>query len=687
MMMKKLIKTLGFILAVAWPSIVMAAPRTDHPQWGTNLNPNEIRNKVCIESPQTETKCDQVKIIITDDSYACESLVSSGSIVELTWTNQRWYMRFTCNASDSNPHTIKIECGNWDGKEATNVSSLTYNCKYSAGDEWDTFNASCLIDWQQNPDPSCIKNIWINPGLYWQCGNGIIEAGESCDLEWDEWESILIWDYLDAQHKINAGQFANNNYRCKNCTIMDGWGFVYNPAECLYSDTPISVMDNEIMPFWWRLWLKDNVLAGDNECHQIVPTFDEDKASKQTTKIKKSSMKCTFSIYNWVNKLQWNGGSSAVTFELPCFVWENEFYSLPIFKYFRKPNNHGTTASWSSYATVNMLLWWLKKITTYWEYKLVLEKVSYQYCDTNKWDRVRWKRYGAICEVDFAVTKPYMMQVSTFGVNPVATSAWFLSGYYDMKGSWIIEKTDLKQTIKTDNEDYAVSSDAKKQIDSFIEKYWKLAVTINKNTVSDLWLNKNEIESISKVPNQSIYFIKWKWWALHISQDKKKDKTTAYTLIVEDADIEIEWDMYVYAMIVAKDWTISFKDWWDPKGYRCKEWWQVVQWIFIALWWFKAGESLKNTSPNDQRCARWGLHVKWVLIWNNIENLMDGRRSQLNSWFNVNYVWWSDQRIKTDRKKKIMEWAALLIEYSPELWKSLPPWADIFTESLEVYRK
>jgi hypothetical protein len=34
-----------------------------------------------------------------------------------------------------------------------------------------------------------------------------------------------------------------------------------------------------------------------------------------------------------------------------------------------------------------------------------------------------------------------------------------------------------------------------------------------------------------------------------------------------------------------------------------------------------------------------------------------------------------------------MEGAALLIEYNPSLWKTLPPWADIFTESLEVYKK
>jgi hypothetical protein len=297
----------------------------------------------------------------------------------------------------------------------------------------------------------------------------------------------------------------------------------------------------------------------------------------------------------------------------------------------------------------------------------------------------KWKRYGAVCEVDFAITKPYMMQVSTFGVNPVATNGEkFLDDYYDMNWKKIIDSTDLKETINTENSDYAISSDARSQMNAFKEKYGKLAVKINKNAVSSIWLDVSNIESVSKVPNQSIYFIKWNW-TLRISQKNLNKKTSAYTLIVEWMDVEVVWDMFVYAMIVADH--IKFTDAWGSNGARCAEWWQVVQWIFVALNGFKAWEALRNIDINTKRCARWGLHVKWVLIWNNINNLMNGRRSQLNSCFNVNYVWWSDQRIRTDRKKKIMEWAALLIEYSPELWKTLPPWADIFTESLEVYKK
>jgi hypothetical protein len=58
----------------------------NQPQMVTDSN--TIRNKVCIESPQTETKCDQVKITIADDDFACKSLTSSGSIVIIEDNNQ-----------------------------------------------------------------------------------------------------------------------------------------------------------------------------------------------------------------------------------------------------------------------------------------------------------------------------------------------------------------------------------------------------------------------------------------------------------------------------------------------------------------------------------------------------------------------------------------------------------------------
>ena len=676
----------------AWQSfsfIIFASVKDDPACVGYYINTWRL---TYTEWGEQHTLYDDYDFEVIDDNseYACESLVSSGSIVELG-TNNQWNMRFTCTASDSKPHTIYIDCGNGRWDTWYNSPSFTYNCIYWEADEGSSLVATCLVDGEEPTNPACIKKIWINPGLYWNCGNGTIEAWEDCDLWGSEWQSIIITDFLDAAKTIRAWQFEWNY--CKNCKMITGNNFVYEPAECLHSDTPISVMENETMPFWWRLRIKnDQRLVWKNGCYQDSAYATSEKTSSYNTNsspsprdkdtiLWKDEMYCRFSVYNWSNKLQWNNWNSAISFKLPCFEGENSFNTLPIYQYFI--NHHMTKADWASFATVHALMWWSKN---YWEYKLVLEKVEYQYCDTSVGKWKPWKRYGAICEVDFAVTKPYMMQVSTFGVNPVATNGEkFLDDYYDMDWKKILDSTDLKETINTDNTNYAVSSDAKSQMNTFKEKYEKLAVAVKTSTISSLWLNTNWVTSVSKVPNQSIYFIKWNWWTLKLSQKKWSTKTAAYTLIVEWMDVEIQWDMFVYAMIVADH--IKFTDAWGSKGARCAEWWQVVQWIFVALKWFEQWSSLVNTNENTERCARWGLHVKWVLIWNNINNLMNGRRSQLNSRFNVDTVSSSKSKVRTERKKKIMEGAALLIEYNPSLWKTLPPWADIFTESLEVYKK
>ena len=135
---------------------------------------------------------------------------------------------------------------------------------------------------------------------------------------------------------------------------------------------------------------------------------------------------------------------------------------------------------------------------------------------------------------------------------------------------------------------------------------------------------------------------------------------------------------------------MSFKDGWSNDGKsRCASWWQVVQWLYVAGKWFKAAEdepdSLRNTSVTQLWCPWWWLHVKWVLIWDGIDNIVSSKRSQLNSWFNTTSS--QENTIRRERRQKIIAWASVLIEYSPSLWKTLPPWAEVFTESLEVYRK
>jgi hypothetical protein len=63
---------------------------------------------------------------------------------------------------------------------------------------------------------------------------------------------------------------------------------------------------------------------------------------------------------------------------------------------------------------------------------------------------------------------------------------------------------------------------------------------------------------------------------------------------------------------------------------------------------------------------------------------MDNRRSHLNDWFEVDSN--IETAIKRERRNEIFEGAALLIEYNPDLWSDLPPGAESFTQTLDVYR-
>ena len=93
---------------------------------------------------------------------------------------------------------------------------------------------------------------------------------------------------------------------------------------------------------------------------------------------------------------------------------------------------------------------------------------------------------------------------------------------------------------------------------------------------------------------------------------------------------------------------------------------------------------MKNTDENhEKRCKWWGLHIKWVLMWPNLEWLMKDSRSAINTWFHVD----GDTEYTT-RRNYIMNGASVLIEYSPSIFtkNTTPPGAEYFTTALTVYK-
>ena len=513
------------------------------------------------------------------------------------------------------------------------------------------------------------------------CGDWILQWNEECDgwydsyLNWGSWDRFLIVNYLDYKRTKLAWDYAWRWYYCTQSCMLDKVGsedYAHNIPSCLNVDTAISLMDNEVFPFWWRIWERDGI----EMVHGWKKATSCNKYSTaKNTVINKDAMKCTFAVYDGKSYNQADR-KPLNEIEQPCF----DDYDSKLDEFFRPFSNEPCVFSWcvdfKQVASrkawlVSSLFWDKRDWHTYWEYKLALEKVEYQYCEDWTWKD--WELYNAVCEVDFALTKSYLMQINT-SWTPKATSSDFLNKFYDIAGNKI--QTDLSDVIKVNPKSYNVTTNVQAQIDQFRNKYEKLAVTMT-NATSIWW---EWVTSAKKVPNQSIYFIKWDG----VLKLPKTQSITSkpFTIFIEWMDVEINGSILTNGMIITKK-TISFKD------SDCTSWWQVVQWVFIAQWWFKSNKSTLNTSTDNQWCHRWNLHVKWVLIWSWINNIANSKRSQLNSRFEtkLKYNDPNDSRLKAERRNEIIRWASVLIEYNSDVWSKVIPWAEIFTETLDVYRK
>lgn len=651
--------------------------------WQCTLVTEDITNTVCMNYVTSAGTWEQCMTVTVDYQQTevtdalCDSITSPSNTI-VVGSNNQWSMNFTCSSQNNVvANQIRIDCGNWNTWTANGVSSFTHSCNYVYNPNlWiteNTYNVRCYVD--NHTRNECASSIRLNEWYYGLCGDGQLDAWEDCDLWSNIADRVRILNYLDFNQNVLAGIYGNWNYYCQNCRIRQDETnqFAYQPPQCLWTNTTISLMKDELMPFWWRLWDRQEQMVSSNyNCNTI--TSNETK-----TIINKDSMKCTFAVYDW-NKHQQLNDNPVNVFVTDCYEKDNSI----MFKYFEDAYKiNFDKVSWKYVYDTNKMF--NGNVDTYWEYKLVLEKIEYNYCnpETKNWESGR--TYQWICEVNFALTRPYIMQISTFGVDPIASSiSDFLKDFYDMKWNALIDSTDINETIAVTSASYGFDSDVLNQMDSFKKKYEPLAITVDNKfkvrwnkTVWDLFSNG----VVKKVPNQLIFFVKWNG-QLTLKQLTQSFPKDPFTIYVEGMDVLVEWSVTTNGMIIT-DQNISFED--DSSQNYCQDGWQVVNGIFVAKWWFESVDRIRNINKANPRCAWWNLRVKWVLIWDGVENLINNRRSHLNTWFNVNSN--LESSIKKERKNKIFEGASLLIEYNPDLWTKLPPGADSFTKTLDVYRK
>jgi len=204
-------------------------------------------------------------------------------------------------------------------------------------------------------------------------------------------------------------------------------------------------------------------------------------------------------------------------------------------------------------------------------------------------------------------------------------------------------------------------------MDSFINKYSKLAVKVNISGIS---------ATVKKVPGKNIYFVDG---SMTISNSFS---STPFTIVQTNGNTTIKGNINNNMMLLSKG-IITF----DAEEFsKCSDT-QVVKGIFYTTKNFASTGVNKNTNLNNSKwCIGGNLHIKGIAIGNGLDEVMAERRSNLNEWFRC-----SDNSLtcKTTRRNYVMKGASLLIEYAPSIFtkSTMPPGAEEFTTALEVYRK
>lgn len=592
----------------------------------------------------------------------CQNLTTNTSTITLNSNGGNGGAQLTCTTANNTPGNMRIDCGNGTASATVFGTSLVHTCLYNQSQVGNTYTAQCIIDNVPSSNVSCQKPISITQGSFGICGNGIKEGLEQCDITNSSYANGINNNgrYIIG-NRLDNGFNSTNNYQgsyCEYCAIKNQQNpSVYTPPACFYVDTTISIQKDEILPFWRSLQQDGTNITAGNVC-------------TKPNSIPRGTMQCTFSFYA-PNEL--NPGSELDTFTTPCFgdSWGNNVY----FDYFKN-----TFADSLSQAMGRYYRQLPANINRFGEHKVVLEKVEYKYCDANQNFIPNPQRVDRVCEVNFAVTRPYLVQKSAFSNTPQTTTI-NLSNFYAMNWSPISSLTDLASIMVLNESQYTINPNTNVLMHNFVSKYKQLAVVVNEPSINALFSNAGQIK-VSKVPGKQIYIFESQG-ATRITLKEMTSFTKPFTMIVDGMDLVVEGSMTnTNGMFLVKGGKVSFK---EPTNNVCQTR-QVVNGVFITDQWFGVPDPnlIINNTFGKPRCNEGWLTIKWVLIGKDLDQLVAQRRSHLNTWFHI--ISTNDAGKRAERRNKIFDGAAVLIEYNPALRESLPPGMNEFTQVLDVYK-
>lgn len=516
-------------------------------------------------------------------------------------------------------------------------------------------------------NPSTITITFTRPPVS-RCGDGILSRLEQCDMGNQNAANGAgrIGKWLSTFNPENLGGYDTNTVVSKlagqydgrtcseYCTIVDEQGkpSPKMPA-CWNVDSIISVMTNEYLPIAW-----------DVEINRNSDTIAQDQCNPSNAGKLRNDLKCTFTIYG---PGQESRQQRAWTETFDCSKSDGQQYANKFKDPLYQDNYLGSyiiqgTEFQELLARAN---------NSKGEYKLELSEVKYNYCDGQNWKE--GAPYKRVCQIDFAVTEPYLMQK---GVVTSQTNT-NLSSYKLLNGGPLFPlntQTDVNQ-ITTSN--YGTLTNRLKQLtEDLIAKYERTAVSASVGGVT-----------AKKVPSQHIYILDG-----NQTIDGSSLPKFPLTLIVK-GNVRIKGNVASNVLIISQG-TMTFDLPGDPQKFDdsvCNP--QEVQGIFVALGGFVAGKGNMNTDPTKTRCRKGNLHVKGSLIGNNLQDLVNSRRSHLEHWFTqddngrpVHLGSNGDQIVKAQRREEVYKGASVYIQPNSTLWNSKPPASDDFLRTLNISR-
>jgi uncharacterized repeat protein (TIGR01451 family) len=350
------------------------------------------------------------------------------------------------------------------------------------------------------------------------CGNGVIDRSlkETCECP----KGSLFCKGRDV---IFPDGHKDNNASCTYCHIPDQT----TPIACFdVGNGSISINQGEMLPFYRnieKMGGEYTEINGDYE--DAIENYKDSRGDSCSEEgaIALDAMVCTFKVYNG-NATQ-SSGDPVYEIRVPCFTnkniketneaWKSNLLSAFVnwnknnfikgtnadggntFRSFNPISNTRGFAFRSSMFVIDnfgntttpnkrdeRLIEFEKygitayisatAIDAYGEYKLSLDSVEYLQCSGGK--RKEQTPYNRVCDVNFSVTKPYIIQKTPAG-NITNTTFDVSKFFMYADGTKTSFSTLLSKVISTGGV-YNATTEVKNALSGFINKYSKLAVNL-----------------------------------------------------------------------------------------------------------------------------------------------------------------------------------------------------------------